>query len=357
MKKWIVVVMLFALVLSASAQEDALQAYVDSLVTSSDPGLVVLVDVEGEVFTASQGVSNIEAGTPVSIDDRFRIGSVSKTFVAVNMLQLVDEGGLSLDDTLIDWLAPSITDNIPYSDEITIRQLLDHTSGIVSYTDVEPYDDITDADPFYTWSALDTVEVIYGLDPVAEPLTEYNYSNTNYNLAHLIIEAASGTTLAESLAQRIFEPLGMDDSYLEDPNNLGDGLITGYDDYGDGFFDVGLTNDGQGLGDGGIISTAADMVLFMRGLFGGDLLSDDSLQEMITPIDIGDADYGLGINIFEEQWGTVYGHLGATNGFQSGLFYDQEFDTVVVMLTNNFASEVVDYDYASEAVEAMFGDE
>jgi len=339
-------------VLTLTAQQDDLQDFVDTLTSSDDPALVILVELPNDRFVITSGLANIEEGIPVNPGDRFRIGSVTKTFIGVLMLQLQEDDQLSLNDTLDDWLDV----DIPYSDVITLEQLLNHTSGIVSYTDADAYFDIVDSQPNYPWSAEDTVETVYGLPADFEPGTDFYYSNTNYNLAQMVIEAATGDPLAVTLNEYIFQPVGMPDSYLEDPNNLANGIIAGYDDpfeEGD-LINVGLSNDGQGLGDGGIISTADDLAAFFRALIEGELLSDDSLDMFLDGVETGDGEtYGLGISIVEEDWGSVYYHDGATNGFQSMLLYDEDADGIVVMLTNNFVSEVVDYDTALEILDII----
>ncbi|MEO1164108.1 MAG: serine hydrolase domain-containing protein, partial [Chloroflexota bacterium] len=142
---------------------------------------------------------------------------------------------------------------------------------------------------------------------------------------------------------RIFEPLGMDSCYMETPDMFAENIVRGYADYGDGFEDVTDINDGVGMGDGGVVCTAEDLAKFPRALWNGELLSDDTLDEMLdTVTDDWGGEYGLGIAYEENELGYMQlGHDGSTSGFQSNMAYLPEEDVVVVVLTNNFDSEIV----------------
>jgi D-alanyl-D-alanine carboxypeptidase len=357
--KWIVIFSsLLMFVFPATAQDEPdLQGVLDSYVAEDDPGIVVYISTPDETWTAAQGLADLENGTPVETDDLFRIGSTTKTFVAVVTLQLAQEGVLSLDDPMTAYLPAEITSQIEYGDVITLRQLLNMTSGIFNYTETDYFDTVL-SDPGHVWAPEETVAYVYGLPGYFPPGEGYYYSNTNYNLLQMIIEKVTGSTLDAELESRIFEPLGMENSFLEVGDRVADGIVQGYSDIeGDAALDnVTLINDSLGLGDGGIVSTAADLDLFIRGLFEGDLLEEATLEEMMTWVDDGEGgSYGLGLNNSStEELGEAYGHSGATAGFQSDLMYLPEEELTVVVLTNNFDSviiEDVEFDALAEVLE------
>lgn len=359
------ILILFTLITApiSQAQDSTLAADVDSILEyyagADDPGVVLLVSTSDGTQIAARGLADLEAGIPVKTSDRFRIGSITKTFVATIVLQLAEEEALALDDAMADYLPAEVAENIEYGDEITIRQLMNMTSGIPDYLESEAFYEVIANTPDYPWTAAETVTYAYDLEAYFPPGEGYAYSNTNYNLLQMIIESVTGSTLAQELQVRIFKPLGMDDSVLESPAALGQGIAHGYADWdGDGVLDdVTFVNEGNGLGDGGIISTADDLAIFARALFKGELLDPDSMSEMMDFVADGEGGlYGLGVAMYEGDFGTELGHSGATAGFQSNMVYLPESDVVVVVLTNNFNSEIIvdlTYDAETAAVESL----
>lgn len=344
-------VIVIGLVLTVSigvAAQDGLDAEpFDALlaetVGDAEPGVVLYVAIEGESYIGAAGLANLEAGTPITPDDLFRIGSVTKPFVSTLILQLVEEGEIELDAPIADYLPDDIAANIPNADTATVTQMLQMTSGIPSYTDTDAFDDATMDNPSYPWTAEETVATVYGMEPDFAPGSSYYYSNTNYNLAQIIIEQITGQSLAEAMHERIFAPLGMENSFVEMPDRFADGIVRGYTQYEDGEFeDITQINDGVGLGDGGIVSTADELAQFPVGLWYGDLISEETLELMLDTVDDGDEGmYGLGIGFDETDFGMMLSHDGSTSGFQSVMSYLPEDDIVVVILTNNFDSEIV----------------
>lgn len=328
-----------------SAQEEDLDAILESYMTADAPGVVVLVDTPDDTYSAVQGLADLEQGTPVQLSDRFRIASMSKPFVAVATLQLVDEGVVGLDDLISDYLPSEVIENIPYANEVTVRQLLNMTSGIFNYTESDAfYEDVT-VDPSHDWSAAETVTYAYGQEAYFAPGEGYYYSNTNYTLLEMIIEAVTGESLGENLRTGIFEPLGMNSSFVEDGAQLGQNLVQGYSDFdGNGTLDnVTLVNDGIGLGDGGVVSTAEDLVLFLRGLFEGELVSEELLAEMMDLVEDGEGGYyGLGLSYYDMEFGEGYGHAGLSSGFESDMTYYPDEDIVVIVLSNTTDSGAVE---------------
>ncbi len=359
MRSLVVFLMCFIVIVQTiHAQADDLTAILETYVAEDDPGVVLLVDTEDDTLTAVRGLADLENGTPMQLSDRFRIASVSKPFVAVLTLLLVEEELIELDAPIADYLPAEIIAGIENGDTVTVRQLLQMTSGIYNYTESDAYYDTVFADPETAWTAADTVALVEGQPAYFAPGEGYYYSNTNYTLAQLVIESVTGVGLGENLKTRIFDPLGMSSTFLENNATIGEGLAQGYTDWdGDGTLDnVTRVNDGIGLGDGGIVSTAEDLVLFVRGLFEGDLLSEDSSAELTHFIDDGEGGwYGLGLEWVETDTGEWMGHSGLSSGFQSMMYYSEEESAVVIALTNSTDVEYL-YDIAVEAAEAVLGE-
>lgn len=340
----------------ALAQDAALQQILNQNVAPDDPALVLLVDADGDIRTAARGLADMAAGIPTTSNDRFRIGSITKPFLAVVMLQLAEEGVLSLDEPARDWLPADVVDYVANADTATLRQLMNMTSGIYDYLENDDFWDAVDSNPTYIWKASEALSYAYGEEPYFAPGEDFEYSNSNYILLQLVIERATNGTLAQALRTRIFGPLGMADTYVEIFEDLPGGFIHSYDDvdYDGRLEDVTFRNEGNGLGDGGIISTAADLALFMRGLTEGRLLQPESLDAMLDGVPDGDGSYyGLGMGIFETVWGTAWGHDGLTAGFLSSLIYLPDENLIIVALTNSPLMEDALYTVIEESLSSV----
>jgi CubicO group peptidase (beta-lactamase class C family) len=301
---------------------------------------------DGTVWQGFAGLANRETNAPVDENSLFGIGSTTKPMVATVVLQLVEEGKLKLTDTVSQWV-PDLAKDVPNSDRITIKQLLGHTSGIQEYLNNPVLDETKNPDIFRReYTAKDLVGFIKGQPANFEPGQSFSYSNTNYTLLGEIVEKATGTNLASQLRSRIFEPLGMNQSFFasQEPVNSNN-LTRGYADIdGDGQLDYlneGLSYAGAA---GAVVSTVADTAKFAQALFQGELLSPETLKMMIQdssnfgqestyPRGVENLDYGLGI--FSGRLtgiGTQLGHGGNTIGWHSQMIYlpDRQITTTVL---------------------------
>ncbi len=324
-----------------------IQAEMDTLTTGkTPPGMAVWIDAPAYRFEGASGFANLTDNTTIPTAGAFRIGSITKMFTAAVIIQLAEDGVLTLDDSLAMWL-PEVADQLPYGDQITLRHLLSHTSGLFNVVEHEAYyaDLFTEmvVDEETGNVTLDCVErdpndtlarYVYGKDAQFEPGAQWRYSNTNYTLLGMVIEAAAEMPLAEAYRARIYEPLDMNSTFLDCYEEPLLDIVHGYSGVGDAMADVTELHESVGWSAGGLVSTAPDLIAFARGLFGGALFDNpESLAAMTTPTP--GSSYGLGISLQEEY----RGHAGMIAGFRSVLNYAPEFDTVVVMLYNNDAAD------------------
>ncbi len=324
---------------SSQLPNSQLQAALDQVVASEKiPGAVMYVSTPDGSWNGASGVSNLESKTPMKPDDGFAIASASKTFVAVVVLQLVQEGKINLDKAIAFYLPKDISANIPYSNTITVRQLLNHTSGVAEYLSTQGFNQATKSrSRQQPWIATEAIEYIYNQKPKAPPGKKYSYTDTNYILLELIVEQTTGDTLAQVIRSRILNPLKLTNTYTELQESGPEDIATGYGDRNkDGkLHSFAQINDGNGLGDGGLISTGEDLSKFVQALFAQkNLLSPEMMKEMFTFVDGTNKEYGLGIERFKTPFGNALGHSGSAYGFVSIMLYLPSKDTTVVVLAN-----------------------
>ncbi|WP_207898205.1 serine hydrolase domain-containing protein [Amycolatopsis pittospori] len=319
----------------ASAAEHpakTLQRDADALVAGGSPGaLVELSTAQGSIKVRS-GLGDLRAETPIPWNAHFRIASFSKTFLAATMLQLVGEGRLSLEDTVDRWLPGLVTGNGNDGRAITVRQLLQHTSGLHDY--LSELDLGTEEGflrhRFDRLSALEAVKLATGKAPEFAPGTDWGYSNTNYVLAGLVTEKVTGRKWETEITERVIRPLGLRETsfpytspYLPAPS------ARGYDRFPvEGAnpprlgrrVDVTLMNPGMGGGaDGSINSTTEDGNKFLRALMSGKVLEPALLAEMKKTVPApGLGEYGLGLIRTAGSCGGYWGHGGSLPGYLTG---------------------------------------
>ena len=300
-----------------------LQSLMDELVDNGIPGVLTTIDDgPGPAWRGASGAARLDSTVPLRPSARFRVGSITKSMVATVVLQLVSEGTLSLDDSVERWL-PGM---VPEAGSISVRQLLNHTSGIFNYTDDPQFFPDLASNPGQNKSPESLVAIATSHPPVFPPGASWSYSNTNYILAGLIIETATGHTAKSELQRRIFTPLGLHNTSFP-VIELG---ISGYHAHGyllpgnpfiptDQPLDVtDLISPSWAWTAGGVISTAEDLSRFYGALLGGRLLPPALLQQMLTTVQLDPVfGYGLGVFSIRTVCGTIWGHNGGVPGYNS----------------------------------------
>jgi len=333
---------------SKQLKNTRLQTVLDSAVEDLEiPGVIMYISGPKGTWIGASGYSDLESETLMKANDKLALASASKTFVGVAVLKLVEQGQLNLDESISKYLPKDISQNIRYSDEITVRQLLNHTSGIIDYLD-DNFAEITKGrSRSRPWTAREVIKLIYE-EPQTEPGKKHDYSNSNYILLELIVEETTGKSLDEVIRKQILNPIGLKNTFTELRERNSTSIVTGYSDINeDGVLKShkGL-NEGNGLGDGGLISNAIDTAKFIDALVAEKtLLSPQILSEMLTFIPTGQGDeYGLGIARFQTPFGEAIGHDGNSYGFVSLMLHYPDENITAVILVNkdgDFTQEIL----------------
>lgn len=322
---------------AAGPDRSGLQGDLDNVVAASAVGALAEVRDGHRVWRGTSGVSEVGTTRPVPVNGRFRAGSITKTFVATVVLQLVDKGELRLDDTVEKWL-PGV---VPNGDNITLRHLLNHTSGLYDFKDTLTPQDIL-ASRSRTWTATEMIQRALANPPTVEPPGEtFDYSNTNYTLLGEIIEKVTGESYADEIERRLIKPLRLKGTEMPGTSTRIRGPHPhGYVETDDGLLDFTEMNPSIFGAGGELISTTADLNRFFTALLGGDLLSAHLLAEMKKPGDESRA-YGLGLAWRDTPCGIrVYGNDGDSITYQTWSFSTANGrHQVTVALTPNFTGD------------------
>jgi D-alanyl-D-alanine carboxypeptidase len=314
------------------------------------PGMVATVLFnDGRSWTGIAGVADLASGRALTANTPFALASVSKTFLAAEILLLVDAGRLALDDRVAPLLPGVLVGGRAIDTRITVRELLDHTSGLRDFLTDAKLDAAVTADPTRRWTA--TMALAYAGRPLAAPGVGYHYANTNYVLLGLIAERLAGQSLAAEFRSRFFGPLGLTSAFYQGVERSAATLPTAYRyssvaldavprDITDGTairpFTALTTATGAA---GSIAASAPDVARWARALYGGSVLPAADLEAMI-----GDAahtltlkpaaPYGLGVQVYEVNGRVAYGHGGRLVGAQSVVRYFPSEGVTIVVLTN-----------------------
>jgi D-alanyl-D-alanine carboxypeptidase len=339
----------------------AMQRDADALLGYGAPGVLAELDTPHGDVRVRSGYGDVAARTPVPWNAEFRVGSFTKTFVSATLLQLVGEGRLSLDDTVDRWLPGLVRGNGNDGRRISVRQVLQQTSGLPDYVAGLPYlfsQEDFEKNRFATVTAEQAVALAMRYPPEFAPGTRWKYSNTNYMLAGMLIKRVTGRSWRQEVRRRIIEPLGLRHTYapgtspyIPAPHAVGyerfpgDGATEDDPKYGDPI-DATLLNPSWGGSAGAIISTTGDGDRFLRALVSGRVLRPAQLAEMQRTVPT-DADfqrvwpgsrYGLGLMWIPNSCGGSWAHGGDIHGFmtRNGVTPDGTRSVVVTVNTDSF---------------------
>ncbi len=297
------------------------------------PGVLIGVASRGRlVHVQSYGMANVELRVPVSDSTVFEIGSISKQFIATAIMLLVEEGGVGLDDGIHEYLHDLPGEWLG----VTVRQLLTHTSGIPDYEEIQTYEAYR-----FRFTPEQIIRVAHSRPMDFEPGTGWYYSNTGYFLLSLIVERIEGRPLSQVLRSRIFEPLGMNQTRLADPEDIILHRASGYwvDRMGIELMNRDATQTSSTLGAGGLVSSVHDMAKWDEALNGDRILSDESRSAMWTPVVLPNGDdtgYGFGWNVGQYRGYRSVGHSGQVAGFTANFRRLPDQELAIIVFTNRY---------------------
>ncbi|MFE3906378.1 serine hydrolase domain-containing protein [Streptomyces sp. NPDC059153] len=312
---------------ATAARPDPVRKGLETLLRSDGaPGaLASVMDRNGNVRTYTAGVGDRDTHAKMPRDGQVRIGSITKTFTAVVVLQLVGQGKISLDAPVDTYLPGLMRGRGIDGRHITVRQLLQHTSGLPDYED-DVTDDILERRYL---SPSDALDVALGHETLFAPGAKYGYSSTNYLVAGLIVQKVTGRPLAEQIDKRVIQRIGLRHTYFPAPGEttLRERHPQGYrqESPGASLRNVTEIDPSASWAGGAMVSTDSDLNRFFAELLKGDgnlLLDEDQLNQMRTTVSMGKDGYNAGLGIFStplscgrEDGRVAWGHNGAIPGY------------------------------------------
>ena len=347
-----------------------LQNLIDQAVDNGLVGVNLLVESPSLQFTGAAGVSNQQSLTPLLVDDIMPTGSAGKVITATLALMLQQDGLLDLDDRLSTWLAPELLAQITNGEQMTLRQLLNHTSGLFEYLHNPQFGEDLLADPDRIRLDADVIQYALNQPAYFEPGAGFQYSNSGYVLAGIILDKVLGYHHSIAVRERILDPLGMINTFYLGAEQGGRTIVSGYRPLSD----LELSDDDTvqdvkpllyrlGVADAPLASTVEDYLLLQRALLDtGTLLSQASTDEFIGEgyrVTIGSdyhlsgsqLDYGLGMFHEANTSHTLLHHNGDQFGWLTYNLYWQEKDMSIVMMVNCGGS--VCEDQSAQVIDAI----
>jgi D-alanyl-D-alanine carboxypeptidase len=328
-----------------------LQAALDAVVEKyAVPGVIAWINYPdvAEWINVS-GVADQQTGTLLSATNRFRIGGLTKTFTATVALQLVDEAKITLDDTLESF---NLEFTVPNEDIITVRQLLNHTSGLYNYSDDPDFVQSSQTDLAKIWAPAQLVQIAIDHGPYFLPGGGNHYSDTNYIILGRIIEKVTKRTLSNQIAQRIVTPLELKYTSLSStPITSTSSYSHGYIALEDGTLsDVSAMDPSGAWAAGGMVSYYYDLEKWAAALATGQLLTADTFAKQTSFSGQADFQYGLGIM---KVWGFL-GHDGQVDGYSTAMFYLPEKKATIIVMMNKSNSNCAALELFQDLAKVVF---
>ncbi|MEO9474455.1 MAG: serine hydrolase domain-containing protein [Cyclobacteriaceae bacterium] len=344
------------------------QSLIDQKIKMGIPGMSIYIKTEdGHTWSGSSGLADLENRIAMETCHPMLVASVSKVFTATNVMKLQQEGILALDDLLAEHLEGEFMDEIKNAKKVTVRQLLDHTSGLFDYLDPLAYDLNSANKPYSHDSPQKKLKFAYGKSPNNAPGEKYYYSNTNFVLLALMVEQKTGKSLPQNRKEVIFNPLGLTSAFAGTTQNpIPTGTPQGYFSlHGNNVLqnsEYWYHND-LATGDGDIAINMTELGYFLQMLFTGQLLDQTTVDLMVDSDELPEDwkgfyhdSNGLGVEVYETPYGTAYGHTGAILGFLTLGWYFPESGATLTFAVNALSPKILEVreKFADEIMEVMF---
>lgn len=332
------------------------------LTSNGVPGIMMSVyHPEDGLWTGASGKADLYNDVDMQSCNISRVGSTVKMFTAATVLLLQEEGKLDLDDKISDYLEGDVINKIENADKATIRQLLQHSSGIYNYIQNLQFQTASLNDLIRVWFSEDLLKYAYHKKAYFQPGEDVRYSNTNYILLGMLISKVEGKPFYRVFEEKLFIPLGLTLTSFAAKDPVPEGIVRGYIDL---YSNLQVLESTYFSGwdyftaDGGLISNPADLNHFFRSLMNGEVLSESSLAEMLTWQEPREPDpefydmwYGLGIFKMDTPYGIAYFHSGDAIGYYCNMIYFPDDGTTIVYASNGNYGKIDEYLSTKQAIE------
>jgi len=322
------------------------QNLLDEIISNGVVGITMSVyKPQSGMWVGAGGMADLHNTVSMQPCNISRVGSTVKMYTAVTVLKLQEEGKLNLDDKITDYLDGDVIDKIENADEATIRQLLQHSSGIYNYIQNLVFQTASTNDLIREWKPEDLLQYAYHKNAYFPPGDDVAYSNTNYIMLGMLIEKIEGKPFYDVFEEKLFSPLGLTLTQFAAEDPVPDGIVRGYIDL---YSNLQVLESTYFSGwdyytaDGGLISNPYDMNRFFLELMRGHVINTNSLDEMQTWITPKEQDseffpiqYGLGIFRIETPQGIAYMHSGDAIGYYANMIYFPDDSTTIVYAVNS----------------------
>ena len=346
-------------------KNDEYKQLMKEIVQSGAPGLMFSIKNKNQpLWSSALGKADLASYTDLQVCNITRAGSIVKTFTAVTLLLLQEEGKLDLDDKISEYLDESKLNGLPNAKEATIRQILQHSSGIPNYITSLNFQTASLNDLEKVWQPNELVDYAREQDALFALGSDVSYSNTGYILAGDLISVVEGQPFYKVFEEKIFTPLKLNYTSFAAENPVPDNLIRGYVDL---YSNLNVINSTYYSGwdyftaDGGLISNPYDLNKFAQALFGGNVISASSMSEMLDWIPPNEQDeenfetfYGLGTFKINTKFGMAYIHSGDAIGYFASMVYFPTHETTITWASNGNYGKIDDFTQSKEAMERIF---
>ncbi len=326
----IVLILFIASKTSAQSTEKAIDAIFSEAYPANSPGATVLISKDDKViYRKAFGMANLELNTPMTPEHVLELASITKQFTGVAILMLMEQGKLNLQDPLSKYL-----EEYPKGDQITIHHLLNHTSGIKSYTDVPSFMELARKD----MTPIEIINKFKDLPMEFEPGERYAYNNSAYILLGYIIEQTSEMSYEDFIQKNIFDKLGMKNSYYGSRSRIIPNRASGYQPSGESYKNADYLSMTIPYAAGSLMSTVDDMFLWNKAIHYNTLISEKSKQLAFTNYTLNNGEkinYGYGWAIDELAGISTIEHTGGIFGFTTSGIYIPEKNIYSIVLTND----------------------
>lgn len=325
----------FPCIYAQPANEDKMAKSVDSLVVPqfkpNEPGVSILIAKHGQiVYEKAFGSANVELNVPMQLDMVFRIGSITKQFTAIGILQLAEQGKISLQDSVQKYIKAFPSKGY----KITIENLLTHTSGIIDYTSIDDPDPYIERRDFTPQSLIN----YFKNEPLQfSPGTKFSYSNSNYVLLAYIVEIVSGKPYHEYMKENVLQPAGLTNTFYADENTIVPGRVAGYTRHRGFYENCDYQTISLGYGCGDLLSTVEDLYKWNNALLANKLVKKETLEKAFTPFTLKNGThttYGYGWFIDSALGKKCIHHEGQVSGFIAEEEYFPDAETYIALMTN-----------------------